>query len=305
MTAYIVRRLLQSVLVLFAVSMLAFGLIYLSGDPVRALVSIDASAEDVQNIRRGFGLDQPLPIQYLKFLERAAQGDLGQSFKYRTSSLELVAQRLPQTLLLAGASIAVAVLISVPLGVLAATRRGKLADYLATGLSVLSISTPSFWLGMLLILLFADAWRVLPASGTGSVQHLVLPTLTLSAYSIGLITRLVRVTVADILRQNYITTARAKGLSSGTVNYRHALRNGLIPTVTVLGLQFGALLGGSVVVETVFAWPGLGWLMVQAINSKDLPLVRSVVLVVSLCFVLINLAVDVLYSYLDPRIRYA
>jgi ABC-type dipeptide/oligopeptide/nickel transport system permease component len=170
---------------------------------------------------------------------------------------------------------------------------------------MLTISTPSFWLGILLILLFADVWRLLPASGTGSPGHLILPAITLSAYSIGLITRLVRATVADILRQDYITTARAKGLGPARVNYRHALRNGLIPTVTVLGLQFGTLLGGSVVVETVFAWPGLGWLLVQAINSRDLPLVRAIVLVVSLCFVVINLAVDLLYSFLDPRIRYA
>jgi ABC-type dipeptide/oligopeptide/nickel transport system permease component len=197
------------------------------------------------------------------------------------------------------------VAVSIPLGVLAATRGGGILDYVAMGFSMLTISTPSFWLGILLILLFADVWRLLPASGTGSPGHLILPAITLSAYSIGLVTRLVRATVADILRQDYITTARAKGLGPAGVNYRHALRNGLIPTVTVLGLQFGTLLGGSVVVETVFAWPGLGWLLVQAINSRDLPLVRAIVLVVSVCFVLINLAVDLLYSFLDPRIRYA
>jgi peptide/nickel transport system permease protein len=305
MGAYIVRRLLQSLLVLLAVSMLAFGLVYLSGDPVRAIVPLDASPEDVENIRRGFGLDQPLPVQYLKFLERALQGDLGQSFRYRTSALELVLERLPNTLQLAAASILLAIVVSIPLGVLAATHRGGAVDHLATAFSMLSISTPSFWLGMLLILLVADALRWLPASGTGGPQHLVLPALTLSAYSIGLVTRLVRVTMGDILRQNYIAAARARGLSAPRVNYGHALRNGLIPTVTVLGLQFGTLLGGSVVVESVFAWPGIGFLMVQAINSRDLPLVRSVVLTISLCFVVINLAVDLLYSYLDPRIRYA
>jgi peptide/nickel transport system permease protein len=305
MTAYLVRRLLQAVLVLVAVSMLAFALIYMSGDPVRALVPADARQEDVDNIRRGFGLDQPLHVQYLRFLERAAQGDLGQSFKYRTSAMELVLQRLPHTILLASASIMIAICVSIPLGVLAATRRGGPADVIATSFALLSISTPAFWLGLIGILVFADALRLVPASGAGTWQHLVLPAITLSAYSVGLITRLVRATMIDILRQNYITAARAKGLSWVAVNYRHALRNGLIPTVTVLGLQFGALLGGSVVVETVFAWPGLGWLLVQSINSRDLPLVRAIVLVISLFFVLINLIVDLLYSSLDPRIRHA
>jgi peptide/nickel transport system permease protein len=305
MATYLVRRLLQAVLVLFAVSILAFALIYLSGDPVRAMVPADASAEDVENIRRGFGLDQPLHIQYVRFLERAAQGDLGQSFKYRTSAMELVLQRLPSTLLLATASIAIAIVIAIPLGVLAATRRGGPADVLATAFALLSISTPAFWLGLIGILIFADALRLVPASGAGTWQHLVLPAVTLSAYSIGLVTRLVRATMIDVLRQNYITAARARGLSWVAVNYRHALRNGLIPTVTVLGLQFGALLGGSVVVETVFAWPGLGWLLVQSINSRDLPLVRAIVLVISLFFVAINLVVDLLYTSLDPRIRHA
>jgi peptide/nickel transport system permease protein len=305
MTAYLVRRLLQAVLVLFAVSVLAFVLIYLSGDPIRALVPPDARQEDVDNIRRGFGLDQPLHVQYWRFLERAVQGDLGQSFRYRTNASELVLQRLPNTVLLASTSIAIAICVAIPLGVLAATRRGRITDFLANAFALLSISTPAFWLGLIGILVFADALRIVPASGAGTWQHLVLPALTLSAYSIGLLTRLVRATMIDVLRQNYITAARAKGLSWVAVNYRHALRNGLIPTVTVLGLQFGALLGGSVVVETVFAWPGLGWLLVQSINSRDLPLVRAIVLVISLFFVAINLAVDLLYSSLDPRIRHA
>jgi peptide/nickel transport system permease protein len=305
MASYLTRRLLQAVLVLLAVSMLSFGLIYFAGDPVRSLVPPDSRPEDVENIRHGFGLDQPVYVQYVTFLQKAAQGDLGQSFKYRTSAMGLVLERLPQTLVLATSSICLAVLIAIPLGILAATRRGGPLDYMATGFAMLTISTPSFWLGMIVILVFADWLRVLPASGSGTPQQLILPVLTLSAYSIGLLTRLVRATVSDILRQNYITTARGKGLTWATVNYRHALRNGLIPTVTVLGLQFGALLGGSVVVESVFGWPGLGFLMVQAIGSRDIPLVRAIVLVLSLFFVLINLLVDLLYTYLDPRIRYA
>src|SRR5262252_5301667 len=233
MAGYLARRLLQAVLVLLAVSLLSFGLIYLAGDPVRSLVPPDARAEDVENIRHGFGLDQPVYVQYVTFLQKAAQGDLGQSFKYRTNAMGLVLERLPQTLLLATSSICLAVLIAIPLGILAATRRGGALDSLATGFAMLTISTPSFWLGMIAILVFADWLRVLPASGSGTPQQLILPALTLAAYSIGLVTRLVRATVSDILRQNYITTARGKGLTWGAVNYRHALRNGLIPTVTV------------------------------------------------------------------------
>ncbi len=304
MARYLVRRLLQALLVLFAVSVLAFALVYVSGDPARALVPIDASPEDIDNVRRGFGLDQPLPVQYLRFVERAVRGDLGESFKYRTNSLELVVRRLPNTILLAVTSVTLAVVVAIPLGVIAGTRRRSVLDYAATGASMLLIATPSFWLGLLLILLFADWLRVLPASGAGSLRHLVLPASALAAYSLGLITRLVRAAMADALRQPYITTAHAKGLSPRSVHYRHALRNCLIPTVTVVGLQLGALLGGAVIIETVFAWPGVGWLLIQAINARDLPLIRSAVLVVATFFVLINFAVDLVYGYLDPRIRY-
>ena len=304
MGRYLIRRLLQALLVLFAVSLLSFALVYVSGDPVRALVPIDASPEDIEIVRRGFGLDRPLPVQYLTFLARAVRGDLGESFKYRTNSLELVVRRLPNTILLAVASVTLALAVAIPMGVAAGTRRRSLVDHVATGISMVMISTPSFWLGILLILLFADWLRVLPASGAGSVRHLAMPATALGASSLGLITRLVRATMADALRQRYITTAHAKGLSRARVHYHHALRNCLVPTVTVVGLQFGALLGGAVVIETVFAWPGVGWLLIQAINARDLPLIRSAVLVVATFFVLINLAVDLLYGVLDPRIRY-
>ena len=305
MVPFIARRSLQAIVVLFVVSLLAFVLIYLSGDPVLALVPIDARPEDIESVRRGFGLDQPIYVQYAKFVVRAVQGDLGESLKYRTNALELVMQRLPNTLTLAVSSIAIAIFVSFPLGIAAATRRNGPIDAIATGLSMLAISTPSFWLGIVLILLFADRFRVFPASGTGTLAHLVLPSLTLAAPSIGLLTRLIRATMTDALRQDYVRTARAKGLRDWTVNLRHALRNCLIPLVTVLGLQFGALLGGTVVVESVFSWPGLGWLLIQAINGRDLPLIRSAVLVIATFFVVINLVVDVLYSYLDPRIRHA
>lgn len=305
MTTYLVRRLVQSLLVLLAVTLLSFGLVYLSGDPVRALLPLDATQADMDALRHSYGLDEPVWVQYGQFVQHAVQGDLGDSLKYRTSALGLVLQRLPNTLLLATASILFATLVAVPLGVLAATHRGGWLDYVATGVAMLAISTPAFWLGIILILVFAGVLRWVPASGAGTPQQLILPAITLSAYSIGLVTRLVRGTLGEVLGQPYVTTARAKGLSEVRVNYQHALRNSLIPTVTVLGLQFGVLLGGTAVIETVFAWPGLGGLLIQAINGRDLPLVRSAVLVIACFFVVINLAVDLLYGFLDPRIRYA
>ena len=297
------QRAWGAVLVLFAASLLSFVLIFLSGDPVAVLVPLNARAEDMANIRRQYSLDQPLPVQYLLFVERVTQGDLGESFRYRLPALELVLGRLPTTLLLAAASVLLSTLISVPVGVLAAARKGRLADAIATAGSLLAISMPSFWLGVILILVFAGALRVLPASGSGTWQQLILPTVTISAFSVGLLTRLVRRAVGETLRQPFVVTARAKGLRERTIAWRHVVRNSAIPIVTVMGLQFGALVGGSVVVETVFAWPGVGWLMIQAIEARDLPVIRAAVLVLAVFIVVINFLVDVLYSVLDPRIR--
>jgi ABC-type dipeptide/oligopeptide/nickel transport system permease component len=302
-TGYIVRRLWQAVLVLFAVSLLSFVLIFLSGDPFAVLVPLNARAEDMANIRHQYNLDQPLPVQYVLFLVKAASGDLGDSFRYRTAALPLVLGRLPTTLLLAAASVVLSTLISVPLGVLAASRKGRLPDGVASLIALLAISMPSFWLGVILILVFAGALRWLPASGSGTWQQLILPTITISAFSIGLLTRLVRRAVAETLRQPFVVTARSKGLNERAIAWGHVLRNSAIPVVTVMGLQFGALVGGSVVVETVFAWPGVGWLMIQSIEARDLPVIRAAVLILSIFIVLINLGVDVLYTVLDPRIR--
>jgi ABC-type dipeptide/oligopeptide/nickel transport system permease component len=299
----LLRRLWGAVLVLFAVSLLSFVLIFLSGDPAAVLVPLNARAEDMDNIRRQYSLDRPIPIQYLLFLERMTQGDLGESFRYRTPALGLVLGRLPTTLLLAAASVVLSTLISVPLGTMAAMRKGGLADTLATGAVLLAISMPSFWLGVILILVFAGALRILPASGSGTWQQLILPTITISAFSIGLLTRLVRRAVGETLRQPFVTTARSKGLGERAIAWGHVMRNSAIPIVTVMGLQFGALVGGSVVVETVFAWPGVGWLMIQSIEARDLPVIRAAVLVLAVFIVAINLFVDVLYTLLDPRIR--
>lgn len=304
MGRFLLQRLGHLAWVLLAVSILVFLLIHLSGDPVRLLTPLDAKPEDVERVRRLYGLDKPILVQYLAFLKSAARGDLGESFRYQRPAFELVRQRLPATALLALATIAVTIAVGVPLGVWVGSRVGSSADWVVSIFTFLCISLPSFWLGVLLILLFADRLRWLPASGFETWPSLVLPSLTLSLYTTGLIIRLVRSDIQDALRQDFVRTARAKGVPERSVLSRHALRNALISTVTVLGLQLGALLGGSVVVETVFAWPGVGWLMLQGIQTRDLPVVRAVVLVVGTLFVLINVVVDLLYLYLDPRIRY-
>jgi peptide/nickel transport system permease protein len=304
MARFLVQRLGHLVWVLLAVSLLVFLLIHLSGDPVRVLTPLDATSEDVERVRRLYGLDRPLAVQYLTFLENAARGDLGESFRYQRPASELVRQRLPATALLAATTIGITIAAGVPVGVWVGARAGSAADWVVSIATFVCISLPSFWLGVLLILLFADRLRWLPASGFDAWPSLVLPSLTLAVYTTGLIIRLVRSDILEALRQDFIRTARAKGMGERAVLARHALRNALISTVTVIGLQLGNLLGGSVVVETVFAWPGVGWLMLQGIQTRDLPVVRAVVLVVGTLFVVINLAVDLLYLYLDPRIRY-
>ncbi len=304
MGPFLAQRLSHLIGVLLAVSILVFLLIHLSGDPIRLLTPLDAKPEDIERVRRLYGLDKPLPAQYWEFLRRAVRGDLGESFRFQQPALALVLQRLPATALLALVTVGITIAAGIPLGVWIGSRAGSAADWVVSLATFVFISLPSFWLGVLFILLFADRLRLLPSSGFDSWAHIVLPALTLSVYTTGLITRLVRADVHTVLKQDFVRTARAKGLGEWTVLGRHALRNAMISTVTVLGLQLGNLLGGSVVVEAVFAWPGVGWLMLQGIQTRDLPLVRAVVMVVGAAFVLINLLVDLLYLYLDPRIRY-
>ena len=304
MSQYFLGRLQHLFWVLLAVSVLVFLLVYLSGDPITLLAPLDAKPEDVERIRVLYGLDQPLIVQYWNVLVKALQGDMGDSFRYNQPALEMVMEKLPATIRLALFSLVLTILVGIPLGLWAGSHPNSAVDWLVSLITFVGISIPSFWLGILLILVFADKLRWLPPSGDASWQNILMPGITLSIYSIGLLSRLVRSTLIDVMQRDYIRTARAKGLRERIVLYRHALRNTMIPTVTVLGLQLGALLGGSVVVESVFAWPGVGWLMLQGIQNHDLPLVRAVVLVIGLGFVLINLIVDLLYSRLDPRIHY-
>ncbi len=306
MTTYIARRLLQCVGVIFGVSLIVFALVrVIPGDPARIMLPEGAPEEQVRALRHILGLDRPLPMQYALFLGQAARGDLGRSLFYGQPTTAVILDHLPATLELAGAALALSLLMAVPLGILSAVRRDTPWDFAAMGIALAGQSLPSFWLGLMLILVFAVYLGLLPASGTGGLSHLVLPAVTLGAYLTSLVTRLVRSGMLDVLEQDYVRTARAKGLAELAVVLRHALRNTLIPLITVVGLQLGTLLGGAVVTETVFAWPGVGTVVFTAINARDYPLIEAAVLLLSVLFVFINLAVDLLYAALDPRIRYS
>ncbi|ADI14074.1 ABC transporter permease [Truepera radiovictrix] len=306
MGVFIVRRILQMIPVLFGVTLIIFFLVRVSGDPVTLLLPEDAPPEQVAQLRESLGLDRPLPEQYARFLRDLLRGDFGTSIRYRgQAALPVVLERLPATLELAAASILVAVLISLPLGILAATRRGRLPDYGATSFAVLGQAMPNFWLGIMLILVFGVHLRWFPVSGRGTTAHLVLPALTLGTALAALLMRLLRSTMLEVLSQDFVRTARAKGLRERVVLFKHAIRNALIAYVTVLGLQVATLMAGAVVTEQVFAWPGIGLLAIQAINIRDMAVVQTVVIVVALIVMVANLLVDLLYALIDPRIQYA
>jgi peptide/nickel transport system permease protein len=303
---YVIRRLLQAVLVVLGVSLIVFVMIRITpGDPVRTYLGESATDQQVAEYRHYLGLDEPLPLQYVRFVQRAVSGDLGNSLTYHQPATIVLAEHLPATLQLSFVSLALALLVAIPLGVLSAVRRDSFWDYLGMTLAMLGQSLPAFWLGLVLMLVFAVNLHWLPTSGSGGLPFLVLPSVTLGAYMAGLFTRLVRSGLLEVLGEDYVRTARAKGLPDRAVLYGHALRNMAIPLVTVIGLQFGTLLGGAVVVETVFSWPGVGTAAVTAIGARDYALVQAVVLVVSLFFVAVNLTIDLLYAYIDPRIHYA
>lgn len=305
MGAYILRRLALAVPTLVGVTVVVFALIRLvPGDPARLVLGLQASEEEVQRLRVQLGLDQPLPVQYVRFLGRMLQGDLGRSVVTGEPVAREIAARLPATVQLAVASTLVATAAGVAAGVVSATRQYSWLDYLVMTVALAGISLPVFWLGLMLMLLFSVHLRWLPAGGYGTPAHLVLPTVTLAAFSVAIIARMTRSSLLEVLHQDYVRTAWAKGLGSRAVVLRHALKNALIPVVTVIGLQFGGLLGGAILTETVFAWPGMGRLLVGAIVARDYPVVQGAVLVFAALFTLVNLAVDVLYAYVDPRIHY-
>jgi len=305
MTRYILNRMATLIPVLFGVSVIVFSILkFVPGDPALQVGGLDASPEDLAAIRQQLGLDRPVHVQYLYFVGNALRGDFGKSIRSNRPVLEEMWSRIPNTVVLTAVAMIFAILLGTGLGILAAVRQYSLWDNLAMATAMLGISVPIFWLGLMLMLLFAVQLRWFPTAGTGTALHLVLPALTLGAASAAIIARQVRSAMLEVLRQDYVRTARAKGLKPRKVILRHALTNALIPAVTIIGLQFGYLLAGAVVTETVFAWPGVGRLLVDAIKFRDFPVVQATILWLALIFSTVNLAVDVLYGYLDPRIKY-
>ncbi|MCL4534212.1 MAG: ABC transporter permease [Chloroflexi bacterium] len=305
MTRYIIRRLGLSIFVLFGVTIVVFSLLHLApGDPAQLMLPDGAPEADIQNMRRALGLDQPLPTQYWLFVSNAVRGDLGRSLYYKQPALGIILEMLPATIQLTAAALVFALLIAIPMGILSAVQRDRLPDYLAMFVATVGQATPVYWLGLMLILVFAVQLRWLPSSGRDTWQSIILPAIALGAPQMALVTRLVRSGMLDILGEDYIRTARSKGLTERMVIYGHALKNILIPLVTVVGIQLGYLLGGAVITETIFAWPGVGRVLVTAILARDYPLVQAATLLVSVFFVAINLVLDVVYVYIDPRIRY-
>jgi peptide/nickel transport system permease protein len=305
MLRYLVRRLLLTIPVLLGVATLVFALIHLvPGDPAISMLGDGASAEEVTRLRHTLGLDRPLLEQYGLFLAGLVRGDLGVSFRYGTPVAREIRDRLFRTLQLAMAAMTVAILLAVPLGIIAAVFRGTGIDYAAMTLALIGISMPNFWLGPLLAILFAVYLGWLPVAGTGTLAHLVLPSVTLGAALAAVLARMTRASVLEELRELYVLAARARGLSRARAVVRHAFRNSLIPVVTIVGLQFGAVLTGTIITETIFAWPGVGRLLIQSINFRDYPLVQGCILFISITYVMMNLLTDLTYGFLDPRIRY-
>src|SRR5215469_16122457 len=300
MLSYVLRRLVQSLLVLLGVSIIVFGLLHLTGDPTRLLLPLEAREEDVRQLRALLGLDDPLWVQYLRFLSRAVRGDFGLSFKHQVPAVTLIFQTLPATLELTAAGLGLAV----PAGIVAALRRNSFIDAVCSVGVLLGQAMPVYWLGLLLILVFAVKLHWLPAAGREGLASLVLPAVALGAFSMARIARMARSGMLEVLAQDYVRTARAVGVRAFLVTYKYALKNAAIPLVTIVGLEFGVLLGGAVITETIFAWPGVGRLAVDAIFSRDYPLVQAIVAMLATLFVVINLAVDLVYTYLDPRIAY-
>jgi len=301
---YLAWRSLHSLLLLWLVTVVVFGLLHLTpGDPASIMLGEQATPEQIRDLRHALGLDEPLVTQYAWFLGHAVRGDFGASIRAQRPALEVVLERLPATLLLTAGAFTFALCVGLPIGVISAVKRLSLWDHGSMALALMGQSMPVFWLGLMLIVVFSVHLRWLPVSGAGGPEHLVLPAVTLGTFLIGLIIRLTRSSMLDVLGQDYVRTARAKGLAERAVIVRHALRNALIPVVTLLGLQLGMLLGGAVITETVFAWPGVGMVTVTAIYQHDYPVVQCAVFISAVLVVSINWAVDVLYHVLDPRIR--
>ena len=302
MSAFLIRRFLRFVVVCVGVSLVTFSILHASGDPV-ALIMPEAAEADRARLRDALGLADPLPTQFVRFVIHAARGDFGQSFFHREPAFRLVVERMPTTLGLTCLAVALALAIAIPVGIYSAVFRNTVGDHAATAVVFLGQSMPVFWIGIMLMLLFAVQWRLLPVSGWDSWSSMILPAVTLGSFTTPLFMRIIRSSMLEVINLDYVRTARAKGLSEWLVICRHALRNAALPIVTVIGLQFGLLLSGAVLTESVFAVPGVGRLIVGAIRQLDFPIVQAGVFVIAIIIVLANFLVDVLYVYLNPTVR--
>lgn len=303
MANFLISRLLYAVLVLFGVSVAVFFLIRIGGDPSALFLPPEASIEDIERFRQLMGFDRPLLIQYWEFISRAVTGDFGMSLRYEQPAMEMVLDRVPATLELAGFAFVLSLAIAIPLAILAAAYRGSIIDRASLVISLIGQSFPAFWLAIMLILVFSETFRILPPSGRGGFANLIMPAIVLATYSTAIIMRLLRSSMIEVLQSDYVRTARSKGVREQNVVLSHALRNAAIPTMTVIGLQVGALLGGAVITEEVFAYPGIGRLAIQAISNRDFTVVQAFVLFMAVIIVSINLLVDLSYGLLDPRLR--
>lgn len=304
MRNFFMRRLMQIIPVLFIIILIVFTLVYLAGDPVALMLPADATAEDVETLRKALKLDQPYIVQLGAYMANLLKGDFGTSFHYNEPALPLVLERLPATIELALAAMIVAVMLAIPLGIWSAMKRNRSIDVAITGASVVGAAIPNFWLGIMLILIFAVNYQWFPVSGRGTFAHLILPALTLGTGLAATIARLMRSSLLEVLSQDYIRTAKAKGIRRWPLIFIHSLRNALIPVVTMIALQTGGLMGGALVTEYIFAWPGIGQLLVQSIHVRDMSVIQAATFVIALIVIFINLLADLMYRLLDPRITY-
>ena len=305
MTKYIIRRIVQSIVVLLGALVISFVILrVIPGDPAVMMLSDLATPDEIERVRNSLGVDQSIWVQFGIYVKQVATGDFGVSYRSQMPALGLVLAYLPATLQLAAAALFITIVVAIPLGAIAALRSGSWIDNMLSGFALIGQSVPVFWLGIMLILVFSVQYRLLPTSGHGGLEHLILPAVTLAAAQVALVARIMRSSMLEVVRQDYIRTARAKGLSELAVVLRHALRNALAPVVTVLGLQVGTLLGGAIITETVFAWPGAGNLLVNSIGARDYPVVQAMIVISALVFVVTNLIVDIIYVLLDPRVSY-
>jgi peptide/nickel transport system permease protein len=304
MIKYICRRLFHTLFMIAGISLIVFLITNVIGDPLALLVPLDATHEDIANISKQLGLDEPIHERYLIFLKNLLKGDFGESFIFEEPAMDLVWEHLPATMELTLAAMLIAVFFAIPIGIISAIRPYSLLDRIARFFALIGQASPSYWLGIMAILFFGVKLRILPISGRGGLDHLILPAATLGFYAMAAIMRLTRSAMLDVMDMDFIRTARIKGLGEKKVILKHAFKNALIPVVTIVSLFTGRLLGGAVITETIFAWPGLGRLSIQAVQASDFPLVQAAVFMMSIFFIFINLVVDILYSWIDPRIVY-